>query len=135
MLFFGNGSLRSLARGRKWSCVTITIILTLQVVYHVTSYWYASSWMMGYNVAMNWVLAKWTSLPLQRVLDTDTHERFRGMVQLIDDEFFNHNDYSVFTSVRALLTRPAITWSTRWRRSPRGTTAPARRLLACCAAS
>ena len=54
---------------------------------------------MGYNIAMNWLLAKWAWMPLHSVLDIETHSRFHGMASLIDDQFFKQNDYSTFTAV------------------------------------
>lgn len=69
---------------------------------HVTSYWYNSSWMIGFNVQVTAVLSKWSMLPLSSLVDHATINEYRGMLDLITSAFFGQNDYTVFSDLLRL---------------------------------
>ena len=83
-------------RSLDWSFIVAAGYLGCELVNHITSYWYNSSWAMGYDVTLTWLMAKWTTLPLTRVVEAETTARYRGMIDLITSSFFGENNYSVF---------------------------------------
>ena len=86
-------------RSLDWSFMVAAVYLFTEVVEHITGYWYNSSGPMGYNMSLAWVLSKWTQLPLGKIVDVDTLEKYRGTVELITSAFFGKNDYSVFADL------------------------------------
>ena len=55
--------------------------------------------MIGYNVQLTWVLAKWTQLPINALLDNDTLFKYRSTIELIKSNFFGSNDFSVVSGL------------------------------------
>ena len=49
---------------------------------------YNSSWMMGYDVVLTWVLAKWSHLPFSKIVNGEVTARYRGTIDLITSNFF-----------------------------------------------
>ena len=62
----------------------------------MTSLWYPSSWAVGYDLPLEWIFSKWSYLPLHQVLDSRVKGRYRSIIELVTDQFFGQNDYSVF---------------------------------------
>jgi len=88
-------------RSLDWAFCVGALYLLCDLLEHVTQYWYNSSWMMGYNVTLGWVFAKWTRLPSWKVVDIETAAHYKGIVDLITSDYFGQNDYSVFVELVA----------------------------------
>lgn len=51
---------------------------------------------IGYDLTLDWVLAKWTDLPLHYLMDADTLQRFRAMIDLVTSKYFQEHSYQLF---------------------------------------
>ncbi len=78
------------------ACVLAALIVLGRLIEHSTAAWFPSSFRMGYDITLNWVLAKWADMPLADVMDLDTLRRFRTMVDIVTSAHFSARSYPVF---------------------------------------
>ena len=71
----------------NWAFLAGAIWLLGRLVTHVTKYWAPSSWAVGYNITLDWILKKWAALPAPMTHDLETERRYRGMIDMVTSKF------------------------------------------------